>query len=89
MASVQAAALRVLARVDRERLVPALIDVFTDVNAFRGQQGSDRRGHGLMDEYLGEEEVALVNEGVRAKEEQRDAALGRFSGEVEWWRHES
>lgn len=89
VASVQAAALRVLARVDRERLVPALIDVFTDVNATAASKEVIDVATELMDEYLGEEEVALVNEGVRVKEEQRDAALGRFSGEVEWWRHES
>ncbi len=89
VASVQAAALRVLARVDRERLVPALIDVFTDVNATAASKEVIDVATELMDEYLGEEEVALVNEGVRAKEEQRDAVLGRFSGEVEWWRHES
>src|SRR5690606_41427005 len=67
----------------------ALIDVFTDVNATAASKEVIDVATELMDEYLGEEEVALVNEGVRVKEEQRDAALGRFSGEVEWGRHES
>ena len=85
---VQAAALRVLARVDRERLVPVLIEVFTDSNVSAAAHDVIDVATSLMEEYLGEEEIAAVNQGVRAKEEQRDAALDRFSGEVEWWRHD-
>jgi len=85
---VQAAALRVLATIDREKLVPVLIDIFTDVNVSAANRDVLDVANKLMEECLREDEVALVNEGVRAKEEQRDAALDRFSGEVEWWRHE-
>ena len=86
--AVQAAALRVLARVDRERLVPVLVEVFTDASVSSTARDVIDVASGLMEEYLGEEEIAAVNQGVRAKEEQRDAALDRFSGEVEWWRHD-
>lgn len=86
--AVQAAALRVLARIDRERLVPVLIEVFTDTSLTAASRDVIDVATQLMEEYLDEDEIAAVNQGVRAKEEQRDAALGRFSGEVEWWRHD-
>lgn len=86
--AVQAAALRVLVRVDRERLVPVLIEVLTDVGITAASREVVDVASQIMEEHLGEEEIAAVNQGVRAKEEQRDAALGRFSGEVEWWRHD-
>lgn len=86
--AVQTAALRVLAQIDRERLVPVLIEVFTDANASASSRDVIDVASELMEKYLGEDEIAAVNQGVRAKEEQRDAALDRFSGEVEWWRHD-
>ena len=42
----------------------------------------------LMSKVLDPEQVKDVEEGIKAKEEMRDAALERFGGNVEWWRHD-
>ena len=86
--SVQAAALRALVKADRPRLIPVLIEIFTDAGATAASRDVIDVANSIMEEYLDEEEIAAVNEGVREKEEQRDAALDRFLGEVEWWRHD-
>jgi hypothetical protein len=86
--SVQAAALRALVKADRPRLIPVLIEIFTDAGATAASRDVIDVANSIMEEYLDEEEIAAVNQGVREKEEQRDAALDRFLGEVEWWRHD-
>lgn len=87
--AVQIAALKVLAEIDHERLLPALVEVFTDTSlAGVGGREVVEAASQIMKERLSDDEVKQVEEGVRAKEQRRDAALDLFAGEVEWWRHD-
>ncbi len=87
--SVQVAAMRVLAQVDTEKLVTVLVEVFTDAaTASGGAREVIDVASELMSHALLPEQVKEVEYGIKAKEERRDAALDRFSGNVEWWRHD-
>lgn len=88
-AAVQIAAMRVLADVDPEKLIPVLIDVLTEPatvskSALEVAAVADE----LMEQVLDAHQVREVKEGIKAKEERRDAAYDRFAGSVEWWRHD-
>lgn len=87
--AVQIAALKALADIEPDRLVNVLVEVFTDTS-LAGVGGRDvvDTARELMHERLSREEIEQVEAGIKAKEEQRDAALDRFSGDVEWWRHD-
>src|SRR5690606_21281742 len=84
---VQIAAMRVLADVDRDKLISVLVEVFTDSAAGGAREVVDVASE-LMNGLLDPEQVKRVETGIKSKEEQRDAALDRFSGNVEWWRHD-
>jgi len=88
-APVQIAALRVIAEVDPQRLAPVLIDVFTgSADTGSGAREVLDAAQELMSTVLEPGQVEDVKEGIRAREEMRDAALERFGGSVEWWRHD-
>lgn len=88
-AEVQVAALHVLREVDREKLTSALVDLFTETAANRaGGRDVIETANRLMEEELSPDEVKAVKEGIKEAEERREAALDRFSGNVEWWRHD-
>ena len=78
-----------LGDVDPEKLVSVLVEVFTDVTVTSGgsREVVDVASE-LMSRALDPQQVRDVEEGIRAKEERRDAAFDRFSGSVEWWRHD-
>lgn len=87
--AVQIAAIRVLAEVDTEKLVTVLVEVFTDAaTASGGTREVIDVASELMSDALRPDQVKEVQYGIKAKEERRDAALDRFSGNVEWWRHD-
>jgi hypothetical protein len=87
--SVQSAALLVLEKIAPDYLVPCLVEVFTD-HAFG--QGSDvllEVANQIMGRALEEKDILRVEAGIKQKMERREAALERFAGTVEWWRHET
>lgn len=88
-APVQIAALHAVSQVDPERLVPVLVEVFTGVvdSSSSAREVLDAASE-LMSKVLEPGQVKDVQEGIKAKEEMRDAALERFGGNVEWWRHD-
>ncbi|HEX6971635.1 MAG TPA: hypothetical protein VF234_05410 [Limnochordia bacterium] len=85
---VQAAALRALSLVDREKLVPTLVDIFTDASGGGTAREVLDVAQTLVDEVLAPKEAEEVRTGVKAKQEKREAAYDRFAGSVEWWRHD-
>lgn len=88
-ADVQVAALYLLRDVDREKLTSALVDLFTDTAANRaGGREAIEAARRILESDLSPEEVKAVEEGIKEAEERREAALNRFSGSVEWWRHD-
>lgn len=90
VSSVQIAALQVLAKIDPKRLIPVLVEVFTDTSlAGVGGREVVEAASALMKNTLSDADIKKIEEGVRAKQQQRDAALDLFSGDVEWWRHDS
>ena len=88
-AEVQIAALQLLLAVDREKLISALVDIFTEPAANRsGGREVIEAANRLMESALTPAEVEAVKAGIKEAEEHREAALNRFSGNVEWWRHD-
>lgn len=86
--TVQMAALRTLSKTDVNRLIPCLIDIFSDYAYEQGSQQLIDESNRIMEEVLTPEQVAQVQAGIEQKRERREAALERFAGTVEWWRHE-
>ncbi len=87
--NVQIAALYALSQADPQRLVPVLVEVFTGAadSSSSAREVLDAASE-LMSKVLDPGQVKDVEEGIKAKEEMRDAALERFGGNVEWWRHD-
>lgn len=86
--SVQMAALRLLAEKDVDLLVPTLVEVFCDHGFGQGSQELLNQCNEIMARVLTPSQVLQVQDGIREKRERRDAALERFAGSVEWWRHD-
>lgn len=86
--AVQIAALHTLALADRQRLVPAIVEVLTDSKAVSTRKEVAEAAMDIAKTYLDAEALHAVEEGVKAKREQKDAALDLFTSEVEGWRHE-
>lgn len=85
---VQMAALQAVADIDPDRLVSCLIEVYADHGFGQGSPELVELANGIMEERLVSSQVMQVQEGIRQKKERRAAALERFAGTVEWWRHE-
>lgn len=86
--AVQVAALLVLEAVDAARLVPSLVEVFTANGFGQGSAEVLEAANQIMDRSLGQQDILRVQEGIRTKQQRREAALERFAGSVEWWRHD-
>lgn len=86
--TVQMAALRALSKTDINRLIPCLIEVFSDHGFEQGSQQLLDQSNRIMKEVLSSEQIAQVQAGIEEKRERREAALERFAGTVEWWRHD-
>lgn len=86
--SVQMAALRVLTDKKSRFLVSTLVELFCDHGFGQGSQELLNQCNQIMADRLTPAQVAQVQEGIKEKRERRDAALERFAGTVEWWRHD-
>lgn len=86
--TVQMAALQVLEKVDPSRLVPSLVEVYADNGFGQGSPELLAVANEIMQRSLSPEQVLRVQQGIEQKKERRAAALERFAGSVEWWRHE-
>ncbi|HHW09227.1 MAG TPA: hypothetical protein GXX29_04575 [Firmicutes bacterium] len=84
-ASVQIAALWTLADIDREKMMTALIELFSADAP--GREATDAAN--LLMDTLTPEEVHTIKEGISRRMERRQAALDRFAASVEWWRHDT
>lgn len=85
--AVQSAALETLSYLDRERFLAAMVDV---MSAVRGtvQEEALAFARKLWDERLTPEERARAEAEIQAKRKAQEAALEKFAGTVEWWRHD-
>lgn len=86
--AVQMGALQVLEQLDPSRLVPCLVEVFADNGFGQGSPELLNLANEIMQRSLAPHQILKVQEGIRLKKERRAAALERFAGTVEWWRHE-
>lgn len=86
--AVQIAALQVLEKIDPTRLVPSLVEVYADNGFGQGSPELLAAANQIMQRSLTPQQVLRVQEGIEHKKERRAAALERFAGTVEWWRHE-
>lgn len=86
--ALQMAALQVLERIAPEQLVTSLVEVYTDHGFGQGSPELLSLANQIMQRSLTPEQVLKVQEGIEEKKERRAAALERFAGSVEWWRHE-
>lgn len=86
--AVQMAALRVLERIDVDRLVPCLVEVYADNGFGQGSPELLELANQIMQRSLAPHQIMKVQEGIKIKKERRAAALERFTATVEWWRHE-
>lgn len=86
--AVQMAALQVLESVDPARLVSCLVEVYADNGFGQGSPELLSLANDIMQRSLAPHQILKVQEGIRLKKERRAAALERFTGTVEWWRHE-
>lgn len=88
MPAVQMAALRALEVVDPDRLVPCLIEVYANNGFGQGAPDLLSLANEIMHRSLAPQQKLKVQEGIQLKKERRAAALERFAGTVEWWRHD-
>lgn len=86
--SVQMAALQVLERIDPSLVVPCLVEVYADNGFGQGSPELLSLANQIMQRSLTPQQILKVQEGIETKKERRAAALERFAGTVEWWRHE-
>lgn len=85
--SVQAAALETLSYVDHERFMAALADVLSEPP---GSYHEDvfQVAETLRVERLSEVDQKRLDAEVERKRKKQEAALEKFAGTVEWWRHD-
>lgn len=86
--ALQIAALKVIERIAPELLVSSLVEVYADHGFGQGSPELLSLANQIMQRSLTPEQVLKVQEGIEEKKERRAAALERFAGSVEWWRHE-
>lgn len=86
--SVRIAALHALTASDHDRLIPVLVEVLTDTKAGASGEEVAQTALTIVKQHLNDAETKEVQDGVRAKKQQRDAALDLFTSEVEGWRHD-
>src|SRR5690606_22779625 len=85
--AVQVAALETLSYLDRERFLSALVDVLSEPHSGRREEVAEF-ARLLWEERLTGDEQRQVEAGIRAKQRKQEAALEKFAGTVEWWRHD-
>src|SRR5690606_22257161 len=87
--SVQLAALETLAHLDKDRFIAASVEVLTSPPSSGRQAEVVEATQRLLEQHLTPSEQERLSEEVAAKREKQEAALEKFAGTVEWWRHDS
>ena len=87
--SVQLAALETLGYLDKERFIVAAVEVLTSPQSAGRQAEVVEATQQLLEQHLTPEEQDRLSQEVAAKREKQEAALEKFAGTVEWWRHDS